>query len=112
LLSPRESAAVLSQAALFIGHDSGPMHLANAVGIPAIGIFSSRNLPGVWFPVGNERNVFYTDIECRGCQLEVCIERDKKCIRSIQPSQVVRRTQEILGSRSKAGIEAAGTPSA
>ena len=50
-LSVRESAAVLRSARVFIGHDSGPMHLAAAVGIPCAAIFSARNPPGRWFPV-------------------------------------------------------------
>ena len=48
--SPRVSAAILEQARLFIGHDSGPMHLAAAVGTPTLGLFSWFNPPGQWFP--------------------------------------------------------------
>jgi len=47
---PRISAAVLAQASLFVGHDSGPMHLAAAMGIPVVAIFSWHNAPGYWFP--------------------------------------------------------------
>ena len=48
--SPRVSAVILEQCSLFIGHDSGPMHLASAVGIPTLGLFSWQNPPGQWFP--------------------------------------------------------------
>lgn len=48
--SPRISAAVLERCALFIGHDSGPMHLAAAAGTPTVGLFSWYNPPGQWFP--------------------------------------------------------------
>jgi ADP-heptose:LPS heptosyltransferase len=48
--SPRISAAVLERCRLFIGHDSGPMHLASAVGVPTLGLFSWHNPPGQWFP--------------------------------------------------------------
>jgi ADP-heptose:LPS heptosyltransferase len=48
--SPRISAAVLERCSLFIGHDSGPMHLAGAVGTPTLGLFSWYNPPGQWFP--------------------------------------------------------------
>jgi ADP-heptose:LPS heptosyltransferase len=48
--SPRVSAAILERCGLFIGHDSGPMHLAGAVGVPTLGIFSWQNPPGQWFP--------------------------------------------------------------
>ncbi len=50
--SPRVSAAVLEKAALYIGHDSGPMHLAAASGTRCVTIFSARCPPGQWFPMG------------------------------------------------------------
>jgi heptosyltransferase-3 len=51
-LTPRESAAALGQAKLFIGHDSGPMHLAAAMGVRCIGLFGPNNPPGKWHPYG------------------------------------------------------------
>jgi len=98
-LSPRQSAAALERAALFIGHDSGPMHLASSVGIPAVAIFAARNKPGVWFPYGNEANVFYRLVPCHGCRLSVCTEHEKVCIRSIQPAEVAARVTALLAAR-------------
>lgn len=51
-LPPRESALVIARARLFLGHDSGPMHLAAAVGTPIVAVFSRKNKPGIWFPYG------------------------------------------------------------
>lgn len=87
-LTPRESAALLTKAALFIGHDSGPMHLAEAVGIPCVAIFSARNKPGAWFPYGNNHTVIYHKVDCYGCGLEVCEHHAKKCITSITVDEV------------------------
>jgi ADP-heptose:LPS heptosyltransferase len=95
-LSPRESGALLAHCTLFIGHDSGPMHLANAVAIPLIGIFSARNLPGIWFPRGRNTHIFYHSVSCRGCELDVCITEQMKCIRSITPSAVLDQAMLIL----------------
>jgi len=89
-LSVRQSAAVLTHAQVYLGHDSGPMHLAAAVGIPCVAVFSSRNLPGEWFPFGDQHRVYYHIISCQGCALDVCIERGKACIRSITVDQVER----------------------
>lgn len=47
---PRISAAVFERGALFVGHDSGPMHLAAATGTPVVALFSWHNPPGQWFP--------------------------------------------------------------
>lgn len=86
--SPRVSAAVLSKCKLFIGHDSGPMHLAACVGTPCVAIFSARNLPRQWFPRGNKNVILYNKMECAGCGLEVCTIEKKKCLISISVKQV------------------------
>lgn len=57
--SPRVTAALLRKAILFIGHDSGPMHLAATVGTRCVSIFSARNPPGRWFPRGKENINLY-----------------------------------------------------
>ena len=51
-LTPRETAAVLGHARFFIGHDSGPMHLAASVGTSTVGIFGDNFKPRVWHPYG------------------------------------------------------------
>jgi heptosyltransferase-3 len=87
-LTPRESAAVLEKASLFLGHDSGPMHLAAAVGTPCVAIFSAREKPGVWFPRGDRHRILYHQTECFGCKLDVCHRYAAKCIRSISVEEV------------------------
>jgi ADP-heptose:LPS heptosyltransferase len=87
-VSPRVNAAVLARCKLFIGHDSGPMHLAACVGTPCVAIFSARNLPRQWFPRGNKNVILYNKTECAGCGLEVCTIEKKKCLISISVKQV------------------------
>jgi heptosyltransferase-3 len=88
-LSPRESAAVIQRADLFVGPDSGPMHLASSVGTPCVGIFSASRLPGIWFPYGDAQEVIYHKTDCFDCGLEVCHVEKKKCILSISPDEVM-----------------------
>ena len=57
--SPRETAAALSNASLFCGHDSGPLHLAQSVGIPTIGLFGNFNKPNEWHPIGSHVSVIH-----------------------------------------------------
>jgi len=68
LASPRVSAAVIQRAKVFVGHDSGPMHLAGAVGTPSVAIFSARNPPGQWYPRGNHHTILYRKTFCFGCR--------------------------------------------
>ncbi|MGI4757220.1 MAG: glycosyltransferase family 9 protein [Janthinobacterium lividum] len=95
-LSPRESAAVLQRTELFVGHDSGPMHLAAAVGTPCVAIFAARNRPRVWFPFGKAHRVLYHRVDCWGCELETCIQQRKKCLLSITVEEVVQAIGEVL----------------
>ena len=94
--NPRESAAVLQRARAFVGHDSGPMHLAAAVGTPVVAVFSARNVPRTWFPYGREHRVLYHKTDCYGCGLDVCVVRRNECIRSITVEQVLAATEDVL----------------
>ncbi len=95
-LTPRETAAVLARAQLFLGPDSGPMHLAAAVGTPAVIAFSARGLPGVWFPVGTRHQVVYHQTSCYGCNLETCIEQQRRCLLSITPQAMFAACERVL----------------
>ena len=97
VLTPRESAAVLARAAVFVGHDSGPMHLAAAVQTPCVAIFAARNKPRVWFPYGARHRVVYHRVDCWGCGLETCVVEGKKCLTSITVDEVVEQVRVVLG---------------
>ena len=97
-LTPRQSAAAIARAHLFLGHDSGPMHLAAAVGTPLVAIFAARNIPRQWFPSATLYEVAYHPVECWGCGLETCIEQRKKCIASITVEEVMDKVHSLLQS--------------
>ncbi len=98
-LAPRESAGLLQRAQLFIGHDSGPMHLASSVGTPCVAIFSARNPPGQWFPARSGHRCLYRKTDCSGCGLTTCIVQKKRCILSITVDEVFDAVMESLRSR-------------
>ncbi len=100
-LTPRESAEILRCARGFVGHDSGPMHLAAAMGTQCVAIFSGRCKPGIWFPFGEHHEVLYHKTDCFGCNLEVCEKFQKKCIRSITVYEVVKATKLMLSRTEK-----------
>jgi heptosyltransferase III len=58
-LSPRESAAAMRHAVAFIGHDSGPLHLAAAAGVRCVGLFGSFNQPKRWHPRGERHRIIH-----------------------------------------------------
>lgn len=99
LLSPRETAASFRKAVAFIGHDSGPMHLAAVAGTPTVAIFSARNKPRTWFPTCHYQRVLYHRVDCWGCGLEICTEQKKKCILSITVQEVMQGLKSMLDER-------------
>jgi len=94
----REAAACLSKCTLYIGNDTGTMHLAASVSTPCVAIFSARDLKGKWYPYGNQHVVFRKDINCAGCMLEACEHRT--CLMEITPKEVSAAAEYRLVSRS------------
>lgn len=82
-LTPRETAAAMQGADVFMGPDSGPMHLAASMGVPCAIAFSARGKPGIWFPAGTNNQIVYHQVDCFGCNLETCVAEARKCLTSI-----------------------------
>ncbi len=95
-LTPRVSAAVLARARIFLGNDSGPMHLASAVGTPCVVVFAARSRPRIWFPWGDQHEIVYHRTDCWDCDLDVCTEQRKKCLTSIAPTEVLAAAHRVL----------------
>ncbi|WP_089407411.1 glycosyltransferase family 9 protein [Granulicella rosea] len=111
-LTPRESAAAFAQARVFVGHDSGPMHLAAAVQTPCVAIFSARQKPGVWFPHGAQHRVIYHQTDCWNCGLTVCVAEGKRCIYSIAVDEVVGAVLGALGMGGLVAVDGMGATGA
>jgi ADP-heptose:LPS heptosyltransferase len=46
-------------ARFFVGHDSGPLHLAAGVGVPCVGIYGDYNKPKCWHPMGTNHRIVH-----------------------------------------------------
>lgn len=90
-----EAAAVLQLSALYVGNDTGTMHLAAAVGTPCIAVFSARDVPGKWEPFGKVHRILRAEVPCAGCMLEVC-DRRLLCLTEITVDQVMAELRRIL----------------
>ena len=80
-LGVRETAAALHHAAAFIGHDSGPLHLAASRGVRCVGLFGSYNRPRHWHPYGQSHRIIHRT----------------SGIENIAVSEVVAAAGDILG---------------
>lgn len=89
-LSLPELKFVIGRAALFIGPDSGPMHIAASTQTPIVACFGPT-LPahfGPWRPNGAPVVIVEQNLPCRPCRQRECVSGDFRCLRSIPPQAV------------------------
>lgn len=87
-LSLAELAALLARCDLFIGADSGPAHLAAAVGARTVAIFSGTNHPHQWAPWGRAVSLLCRPPACSPCHRQQCALADHPCMVGVQPGEV------------------------
>ena len=89
--------ALLQGCALHLAADTGTLHIAAALGRPVIGIYGPTH-PAHHGPYGQSDRVLYRpDICSRACP-RIC-PRQRLCLRTIRPEEVVARARAVLGSR-------------
>lgn len=90
-------AALLAQAAVFVGNDSGPMHLAAALGVPTLGIFGSTS-PGWTAPRGVAARAFGPHpVPCTPCFRATC-PIGLPCLEQLQPRAAFEAIQLLLAT--------------
>jgi ADP-heptose:LPS heptosyltransferase len=102
-LNVRQAAAALSFCRLFIGNDTGTMHLAAAVGTQCVAIFSDRYFPGCWYPYGSQHLVLRHHVPCGGCTVYECLENDQACLKLIRVGEVWEACLAALTSTGNVG---------
>jgi heptosyltransferase-3 len=101
-LSISGSAEVLRLALAYVGNDTGVMHLAAAVGTPCVAIFSARDYPGLWEPIGPGHTILRTEPECAGCMLQDCVVERQRCLTALSTGDVWQELTLTLKSRVEA----------
>ena len=83
------TAELIRRAAVFVGPDSGPMHIAAAVGTPIVAWFGPT-VPAnfaPWKPAGGAR-IIEKALDCRPCRQRACVHGDFRCLQLIAPEEV------------------------
>ena len=96
LTSLRELACLYRQAALLITTDSGPMHLAAAVGTPVVALFGPTD-PARTGPYGPGHRVIQSGLSCIACLRKHCETRS--CMEQITVEEVFTAVQGMLSAR-------------
>jgi len=91
-----ELAELIRAAKLYIGNDSGPMHLAVAVGTPTVAVWGSSDSRR-WHPWSVPHRVVQNPFECNPCPGYRCLVADSPlCIESVKVEQVSAAAGELL----------------
>lgn len=88
--------ALIRASRLFIGNNSGPLHLASALGCPSVSTMGPTD-PVKWLPLGPRQAVLRTALPCSGCGKGNC---RKGCMLDITAAQVIRAAEKLLNERS------------
>jgi lipopolysaccharide heptosyltransferase II len=95
--------ALVSRAAVYIGGDSGPLHVAATTMTPIVALFgptlAGRSMPWrdpQWFSEAIELD----GLACRPCRQRMCVPGDFRCLTGIDPAPVVAAAERALAWRS------------
>ena len=109
-LSLTELRALVARAALFIGGDSGPVHVAATTPVPIVELLgptlAERSFP--WRDPGCFTEIIDPGaLPCRPCDQRTCAPGDFRCLTSIGPERVIAAAERGLGSFQRASLLAA-----
>lgn len=90
--SLKQLAYIIRRSSAFVGGDTGPMHLAVAVGTPVVALFGPTD-PKRNGPYGEGHMVLTAEADCVRCWQRKC---DKKCMDTIMPEKVFAAVNETL----------------
>ncbi len=93
--SLKELKAVFSSVKLVIGSDSGPMHIAAALGVRVISLWGSTS-PKRSAPYGSEDLVLESHVSCSPCYLRVCPGLGRRCMFEIGPQAVLAKVDYLV----------------
>lgn len=90
----RGSAALIQRCKAFISTDSGPMHIAQSLGVPLIALFGPDD-PVVTGPQSQPYGIIQKKIPCVPCMLKTC-DRNMECMKEITSAEVMEALQRML----------------
>ncbi|MBI5361601.1 MAG: glycosyltransferase family 9 protein [Planctomycetes bacterium] len=100
-LAVGELAALLARAACVVTNDSGPMHVAAALGAPTIGLFGPET-PVMYGPLGDDCVGLWKPPACSPCinvhdnKRSTCIHGQPECLVGIAPAEVLDETRRVI----------------
>jgi lipopolysaccharide heptosyltransferase II len=93
-LNLEEFAALLKQSPLLISNNTGPVHIAAAVGTPVVDLYALTNPQHTPWKIPHR--VLNHDVPCKYCYKSVCPELHHNCLGLVMPQEVVEAALELL----------------
>jgi ADP-heptose:LPS heptosyltransferase len=109
-ISWEELHALLARSLLFLGNDSGPAHLAAAVGIPSVVLFGPQD-PRRFGPWSARTIVLHHPVRCWPCAQTRCVRPEAPCVNDIQVGEVTAAIARLLDVPARAAEIAPGRAS-
>lgn len=100
-LSLGQLAALIAQASVLVSNNTGPAHLAAAVGTPVVDLYALTNPQHIPWQV--ESRVLFHDVPCRYCYKSICPQGHHRCLTGVPPQQVAGAVRELLDTRMRCG---------
>jgi lipopolysaccharide heptosyltransferase II len=94
-LNLREVRELIRRADLFVGPDSGPMHIAATTDTPIVAYFGPT-LPAHFSPWRAEASLLEKTYDCRPCRQRDCMHANIRCLREITPEEVAEAARRML----------------
>lgn len=88
-------AALCSKASLFVGNDSGPMHIADVLNIPIVGLFGPGE-PHLFSPSGKKATFIHHKLECNPCDQIHCKYPGHPCMHRIEVNEVINKIDLLM----------------
>lgn len=98
LFNLTELSALASLSVLFVGNESGPLHIASVSGATALGLYGPGE-PFVFYPWGKHTGVIHHILECNPCDQIHCVHPNNTCMQRIQLQEVIEKIDSLLASR-------------
>jgi ADP-heptose:LPS heptosyltransferase len=95
-------AAVLAAAEAVVVGNTGPAHLAAAVGAPVVSLFAPTVPAERWRPWGVPAALLHVDVPCAGCRARVCPVPGHPCLEGIATEEVLEAVQRLAPARIEA----------
>ncbi|MDQ3343873.1 MAG: glycosyltransferase family 9 protein, partial [Actinomycetota bacterium] len=92
-------AAVLAGADAIVVGNTGPAHLAAAVGTPVVSLFAPTVPAARWRPWGVAHELLYIDVPCAGCRARVCPVDGHPCLSGVTAAQALAAVDRLSRSR-------------